>query len=182
MFTHPFETSRLIIRRFEPQDWLAVQTYATDPIVMHFMEEGALTAEQVRAWLDGNLGESAQAFPVILQQTSQLIGHMVFHLWFAPRTYEVGWVFHPAHQGQGYASEAAAALLRYAFEDLQAHRVIATCQPENPASYRVMEKIGMRREGHFRQCVYRQENTWWDEYFYAILAEEWFSNNKTRAA
>ena len=45
-----------------------------------------------------------------------------------------------------------------------------------------MEKIGMRREGHFRQCIYRQENVWWDEYFYAILAKEWFSNNKTRAA
>lgn len=181
MFTQPLETSRLIIRRFEPQDWLVVQTYATDPTVMHFMEEGPQTPTQVQTWVNGNLGESAQAFPVILQQTSQLIGHMVFHLWFAPRTYEIGWVFHPAHQRQGYASEAAAALLRYAFEDLQAHRVIATCQPENPASYRVMEKIGMRREGHFRQCVYRQENTWWDEYFYAILAEEWFSNN-TRAA
>ena len=36
-----------------------------------------------------------------------------------------------------------------------------------------MEKIGMRREGHFRQCIYRGEDHWWDEYFYAILASEW---------
>ncbi len=182
MLTYPLETTRLIIRRFEPQDWLTVQTYATDPTVMHYMGEGPQTPTQVQTWVNGNLGDSAQEFPVILKQTGQLIGHMVFHLWFAPQTYEVGWVMHPAHQGQGLASEAAAALLRYAFTKLQAHRVIATCQPENPASYRVMEKIGMRREGHFRQCVFRQENIWWDEYFYAILAEEWFSNNKTQAA
>lgn len=44
--------------------------------------------------------------------------------------------------------------LRYGFERLQRQRIIATCQPENPASVGVMEKIGMRREGHFRQCIF----------------------------
>ena len=60
---------------------------------------------------------------------------------------------------------------------IQSHRVIATCQPENPASYRVMEKIGMHREGHFRKFIYRGENLWWDELFYAILDEEWYALN-----
>ena len=84
---------------------------------------------------------------------------------------------HPISQGKGYATEAANALLWYGFETLQAHRIIATCQPENPASYRVMEKIGMNREGHFRKCNYRGQNIWWDEYFYAILDEEWIRNH-----
>lgn len=176
MLVQPLETRRLTLRRFAHQDWQVVQSYATNPAVMHYIEEGVMTLTQVQTWVDSNLGESAQAFPVILKQTGQLIGHMVFHLWFAPRTYEIGWVFHPAHQGQGYATEAAAALLRYAFTELQAHRVIATCQPENPASYRVMEKIGMRREGHFQQCIPRPDGSWWDEYFYAVLAEEWFAH------
>ena len=43
-----------------------------------------------------------------------------------------------------------------------------------------MEKIGMRREGHFRQCIYREGNIWWDEYFYAILEEEWFGDNAVK--
>jgi RimJ/RimL family protein N-acetyltransferase len=100
---------------------------------------------------------------------------MVFHPWFAPRTYEIGWVIHPDYQRRGYASEAAAALLRYGFEEMALHRIIATCQPENPASYGVMEKIGMRREGHFRQCIHRGGDLWWDEYFYALLADEWYT-------
>ena len=116
---------------------------------------------------------------MVLKETGQLIGHMVFHPWFAPRTYEIGWVFHPGWHGRGYATEAARALLDYGFRELGLHRIIATCQPENPASYRVMEKIGMRREGHFRKCIYRGGETWWDEYFYAILAEEWGAGGKS---
>jgi RimJ/RimL family protein N-acetyltransferase len=67
--------------------------------------------------------------------------------------------------------------LRYGFESLQVHRLIATCQPQNRPSWRVMEKLGMQREGHFRKCIPRDETTWWDEYFYAILEEDWFSAN-----
>ncbi len=73
-----------------------------------------------------------------------------------------------------WETEAAFSLLRYSFEELHLHRVIATCQPENIPSYRVMEKLGMRREGFFRKCIYRGGNTWCDEYFYAMLEEEWF--------
>jgi RimJ/RimL family protein N-acetyltransferase len=101
---------------------------------------------------------------------------MVFHPWFEQRTYEIGWTIHPAYQRQGYATEAAAALLHYGFAEMKLHRIIATCQPENVASYRVMEKIGMRREGHFQQCIYRGDDQWWDEYFYAMLAQEWFKS------
>jgi len=174
MLQHSLETQRLIVRRFESQDGPSVAAYTSDPVVMAYMEEGVLTPAQVEAFVAQNRREEARAFPVVLKTEGQLIGHMVFHPWFAPATYEIGWVLHPAFQGQGYAAEAGQALLHYAFVELQAHRVIATCQPENRPSYRVMEKIGMRREGHFRQCIYRGEGVWWDEYFYAILAEEWF--------
>lgn len=144
---------------------------------MTYIPDGSFTETQAREFVDKHTGAHAEAFPVILKTERQLIGHMIFHPWFAPRTYEIGWVFHPAYHGQGYATEAARALLHYGFEELQSHRIIATCQPENSASYRVMEKIGMRREGHFRKCIYRQDNLWWDEYFYAILEEERFSRN-----
>lgn len=54
-------------------------------------------------------------------------------------------MFNPKYQNRGYASEAARAILEYGFKEMNLHRIIATCQPENIPSYRVMEKIGMRR-------------------------------------
>jgi RimJ/RimL family protein N-acetyltransferase len=166
-------TRRLEIRRFEAADWRSVYAYAADPAVMAYIPEGTFTEEQAQAFVVRHSGDAAEAYAVVHSADQQLIGHMVYHPWFAPQTYEIGWVFNPAYYRQGYATEAAAALLAYGFEELKLHRIIATCQPENPASYGVMEKIGMRREGWFRQCIYRDHGHWWDELFYAILKEEW---------
>lgn len=79
----------------------------------------------------------------------------------------------PAHQGRGYATEAALALLAHAFGTLGLHRIVATCQPQNTPSVRVMEKLGLRREAHFRKCMRAPGGGWWDEYLYALLEEDW---------
>ena len=63
------------------------------------------------------------------------------------------------------------AVLAFGFKKMKLHRIIATCQPENMASHRVMEKIGMRREGFLK--MHPHDNEWWDEYYYAVLEEEW---------
>jgi [ribosomal protein S5]-alanine N-acetyltransferase len=178
MFSRPIETSRLLVRRFEPDDWKMVHPYTSDPDVMAYVEEGVLTEAQARAFVTENAGERPRAYAVVRREEHDLIGHALFHPWFSPRTHEIGWVFHKTHHGKGYATEAALALLEYGFESLGLHRVISTCQPENVASYRVMEKLGMRREAHFRKCLHRGGDTWWDEYFYAMLAEEWFGADK----
>lgn len=178
MITEALTTERLTIRPFQVADWPAVATYTTQPDVMAFMEEGVQTAAETQAFVEKNAaGTEVNAYALILNVESKLIGHMVYHPWFAPRTYEIGWVLHPDYHRRGYASEAALALLQYGFETMKLHRIIATCQPENPASYGVMEKIGLRREGHFRQCIHRGGDTWWDEYFYALLDEEWRARN-----
>jgi [ribosomal protein S5]-alanine N-acetyltransferase len=177
MITTSVETERLRIRPFEPEDWRAVIVYASDPAVMEYIPSGPLDEAGVQAFIARPFNEEGGSYAVIEKQTNSLIGHMDYHPWFAPQTYEVGWGINPQFQRQGYASEAAGALLKHGFEELKLHRIIATCQPENPASYRVMEKIGMRREGWFKQCISRGNNVWWDEYFYAILATEWFSQH-----
>lgn len=166
-------TQRLFIREFETQDWQAVFNYMSDQTVMHYMPEGVLTAEQVQKFISDNRDE-AKHFPIVLREQSQVIGHLVFHPYFGEHTYEIGWVLNPAYYRKGYASEAAQALLDYGFTKMKLHRIIATCQPENIASYRVMEKIGMRREGFFKKCIPHGDD-WWDEYYYAILQEEWQS-------
>jgi ribosomal-protein-alanine N-acetyltransferase len=172
--TVPIETERLRIRHFTADDWEAVHSYTSDPGVMIYLPEEVMTEEQTRQFVAESMTEEGQAYAVFLRAEDRLIGQIGFHPWYASRIYEIGWVFHPRFHRQGYATEAAAALLRYGFESLQVHRVIATCQPENTASWRVMEKLGMQREGHLRKCIYRDER-WWDEYFYALLEEEWFS-------
>ena len=173
------ETQRLRIRPFQRNDWQAVYDYTSDPAVMMYIPEGPFTLEQAKAFVSDNMGEQAHFVAVLLNTDDLLVGHMEFHPWFASQTYEIGWIFNRAYHGQGYATEAAMALLQYGFETLHLHRIIATCQPENVASCRVMEKLGMRGEAHFRKCIRRADNRWWDEYFYALLEEEWFEANKT---
>jgi [ribosomal protein S5]-alanine N-acetyltransferase len=173
------ETQRLRIRSFQRNDWQAVYGYTSDPAVMRYIPEEPFTPEQAKAFVADNMGEQARFVAVLLKTDDMLVGHMEFHPWFASRTYEIGWVFDRAYHGQGYATEAAMALLRYGFEALHLHRIVATSQPENVASWRVMERMGMRREAHFRKCIRRADNRWWDEYFYALLEEEWFEASKT---
>jgi RimJ/RimL family protein N-acetyltransferase len=154
----------------------------SDPLVAAYLQEGLLDEAQTTEFVNVQLGAEAEAFAVVLRSEERVIGHMLFHWWYAPHTYEIGWVLARRYHGQGYASEAALALLRYGFEALRLHRIIATCQPENIASWRVMEKIGLRREGHFRKGIHRPEGTWWDEYFYALLDEEWLRRPEAEPA
>jgi ribosomal-protein-alanine N-acetyltransferase len=167
------ETVRLRLRAIVASDWPAIFAYMSDPRVTAFLPQGRLDEEAARAFALKHSSSESEAVAVVEKASGQIIGHMPFHPWSAPETYEIGWAFSQAHQGKGYATEAGRALLAHAFEALKAHRVIATCQPENVASWRVAEKLGLRREGHFRACLFRAPGIWWDEFFYALLAEEY---------
>jgi len=171
----PLQTPRLSLRRITPRDWPAIHRYMSDPAVTRWLPEGLMDEAQAQAFARKNAGRSAKAVAVIERDTDELVGHMAFHPWFGHATHEIGWVIAADRQGLGYATEAAGVLIDYAFGALRCHRVIATCQPENPPSWRVMEKLGMRREAHFRQGLHRESGEWWDEYFYALLADEYFA-------
>jgi [ribosomal protein S5]-alanine N-acetyltransferase len=167
----PIETERLILRQIAPADWRAVHSYMSDHHVTAFLPEGLMSPARARAFAIRN-ARNPRAVAVIEKTSGALIGHMPFHPWFGPATWEVGWALAREHQGHGYATEAARVLLGHAFGALGCHRVIATCQPENAASWHVAEKLRMRREAHFKAGLARPGGEWWDEYFYAILAEE----------
>jgi RimJ/RimL family protein N-acetyltransferase len=86
---------------------------------------------------------------------------------------ELGWVLDPAYTGHGYATEAARAMLRICFEDLGVRRVVASCFADNAASWRLMERLGMRREAHAISESLHRSGQWLDTLTYAILAPEW---------
>jgi RimJ/RimL family protein N-acetyltransferase len=88
------------------------------------------------------------------------------------RQLEVGWVMNPDFAGKGYATEASRAMLDIAFRRAGAHRVVAQLDARNTASARMAERLGMRREGHFREEL-RVKGEWVDSLYYAVLADEW---------
>ena len=79
----------------------------------------------------------------------------------------------PAHTGHGYATEAVRALLRHCFADLGIRRVTANCFLGNDTSWRLMERVGMRRETHAVRESLHRSGQWLDTVAYALLAEEW---------
>ncbi|WP_253198435.1 GNAT family N-acetyltransferase [Clostridium gasigenes] len=92
-------------------------------------------------------------------------------------------MFNPAYYGKGYATEACKRVLKYGFEQLGAHRAIGKCNPENTPSSKLLERLLMIREGHFRKPAYFKKTIdgkaiWHDAYQYSILEEGWFNSTK----
>lgn len=159
------KTKRLTVRSFEAADWQDVYQYVSNSTVMKYLPENVLTEEQTKEFI------KKEGYYAV-EKEKRVIGHISFIKYFGEHTYEIGWVFHPDFYNQGYATEAAQAIINYGFNQMKLHRIVATCQPENIGSFRVMEKLAMRKEGLFKKCI-PTEDGWWDEYYYAILAEEW---------
>jgi RimJ/RimL family protein N-acetyltransferase len=110
---------------------------------------------------------------VVRRDSRELIGDCTICLRSREhRQGEIGFIFHPDHHGQGYATEAARVLLELCFDDLDLHRVIGRLEARNAASAGVLERIGMRREGHLVENEF-VKGEWQSELLYAILQHEW---------
>ncbi len=86
---------------------------------------------------------------------------------------EIGWCLDPAYEGHGYGTEAARELVRICFADLGLRRVTAACFADNEPSWRLMERIGMRREAHKVRDSLHRNGEWCDGLEYALLRDEW---------
>lgn len=85
---------------------------------------------------------------------------------------EIGYTIAPDFQGQGYASEALHRVIDYLFSGLNKHRIIASVDPHNQRSIKVLEKLGLRKEAHFVKSL-KLNGEWLDDCIYALLKEEW---------
>jgi len=175
----PLETDRLILRDVREDDFDDIHEYATDLEVVRFMNWGPNTLEITRQVLDGWLKDQRRWPRPIVNMAAhhKADGRMIGAVRFAvldeaSGTGDFGYSFNRAYWNQGYGTEAAGAVVRNAFEALGLRRMIATCDARNTGSWRVMEKLGMRREALFRQDV-KAHDGWRDSYLYAILADEW---------
>jgi [ribosomal protein S5]-alanine N-acetyltransferase len=175
----PLQTERLLLREIRAEDETDVHDYASDPEVARLMIWGPNTREATREFLTRALAAQLQwprpnvGLAIELRSERRLIGSIELRISDeANRTADFGYVLNRKYWGHGYMTEAARAVLNVAFNELQLHRVWATCHVRNRASLRVMEKLGMRREGLFLKNA-MEKGEWRDTYLYAILAEEW---------
>lgn len=179
-------TPRLVLRDFNEEDWRAVHEYATDLEVVRYMPWGPNSEKETSAFIERVLAAQDERprtkfeFAVTLGESGTLIGGCGIRVASKrDRSANMGYCLRRDAWGRGYATEAAAAVLEFGFDVLNSHRIFATCDTENLASARVLEKVGMRREGHFREDT-RIRGRWRDSYLYAVLEHEWRGRREGR--
>ncbi len=180
----PIETARLVIREFTEQDWETVHIYGQDPEVCRFVDFGPNTVNEskgfVKMALDCQTQNPRKAFElaVVLKESGLHIGGCAIRIRSdRNRDGDMGYTFRGDMWKKGYATEAAAAIVKFGFEELNLHRIWATTAPDNIASQKVLEKIGMKKEGHLRENMFAK-GKWRDSIVYAILEQE-FKNTST---
>jgi RimJ/RimL family protein N-acetyltransferase len=173
------KTDRLIIRRFSINDWMDMYEYLSQEQVVRYEPYGVFT--DIDCKREAAIRSRNEAFlAVCLRDSNKLIGNIYFERQ-EPKEFanwEIGYVFNPKYYGNGYATESCKAVIDYGFKYLKVRRVVAMCNPDNISSWRLLERLKMRREGHLLKNIYFKVNEieepiWNDTYEYAIMAEEW---------
>lgn len=181
----PVRTERLSLRRVNSADVEPLWSYRQLAEVTKWITAGPGTLEDFRAMFfakDYPLKDLAVELDT--GQGAELIGTVMLNIvdgWgqseIAQRARGVesnlGWSFDPAYGGKGYATEAVRAAIGLCFGPLGLHRVTAECFAANEPSWRLMERLGMRKEFHGRKDSLHRSGEWMDSMGYALLAEEW---------
>jgi ribosomal-protein-alanine N-acetyltransferase len=181
-------TSRLYLRDFAISDYEAVHAYAADPLVTRYTSFGPNSREDTESFLAMAADEVNAAprrnfsFAVIHAETNRLIGSggIVMSEPTGPQ-FTFGYVLHRDCWQQGFGTELAAGLLRFGFDELQAHRMWAHVFVGNTVSARILESLGLRLEGCARQALFARQS-WHDAFTYAMLSSEWLSRRQDEHA
>lgn len=174
------KTERLLLRRFRERDGEGLYGYLSDPETVRFEPYDPFTREEAEE--EAKRRAADKNFWAVCLEDGTLIGN----LYFAKGefdTWELGYVFRREYWGMGYAAESVRALLHTGFEKMDVRRVIARCNPENRRSWKLLERLGLRRESHLRKNVFFFRDKaghpiWQDTYEYGLLKEEWYRGEK----
>ncbi|MGN8244581.1 GNAT family N-acetyltransferase [Cellulomonas soli] len=177
----PVRTERLLIRPATAADAPAVWRYRRLPEVTEWMT--SRPADEP-AFVATYLEPDRLARTLLVERAGQVVGDLMVRVedaWAQTEAVdgargvqaEIGWSFDPAWHGQGLATEASRRLLALCFDELGLRRVLANCFADNEPSWRLMERLGMRREGAFVAESLHRSGRWLDGYTYAMLRHEW---------
>jgi aminoglycoside 6'-N-acetyltransferase len=176
---HALEGELITLDLMKPTDLEALYTLHADPEVTRYLLHDVRSRDEVARILERDAAatrlEKTDDYvqPAIRDRSGRLIGTMYFRIASVDdRTAEVGWLLSPNERGKGYATDAARALLRLAFDEIGLHRVYAELDPRNTASIALCERLGMRHETHIVEHMWLK-GEWTDTGGYAILEREW---------
>lgn len=180
----PLETSRLLLRAIELSDAEEIFGFHGLEEVVRYCPFEPRSREEVDGrmarWMamDGTPDSEGVRYAMILKSSGEMVGDCSLSFTDKPaRQGVLGYLSHPRFFGNGYVTEAVSAVMRVGFEVGKLHRISAHCDARNTGSWRVMEKLGMRREAHFREhAIFKGE--WDEEFVYAILEDEWRAARK----
>ena len=171
------ETERLRIREFQPSDLDSIHEYASNPEVLKYMPFEPNTLERSKNFMEQAISKQSMEnrtdfeVAVVHRKENKLIGGCRINKETEIQAH-IGYMINQKYWGFGYATEVAKALVTYGFTELDVHRIYATCVPDNIASWKVLEKAGLVREGRLRESMMSQ-GKYCDAYVYGILQHEW---------
>jgi RimJ/RimL family protein N-acetyltransferase len=183
---YPIETERLLLRPFSEDDYEALLAMHSRPDVARYLYWEPRGPAEARRALEERL-EMAEVqkegdglnLAVVRRDSGAMIGEVNL-VWQSEehRQGELGFLIHPDHGGQGFATEATEVMLGLGFEGLGLHRIFGSAEARNAPSARLMERLGMRLEAHLIENEF-VKGEWQSELDYAILDREW---RESRAA
>jgi RimJ/RimL family protein N-acetyltransferase len=173
------ETPRLVLSPLLPADAPRLLAYRSDPAVSRYQSWVPASEPDVLRFIQD---QQALAFDtpgtwfqlgIRVRDSSILAGDAGVHFpGDQPHQAELGVTVAPNHQGQGFATETLTALLDHLFGPAAKHRVFASVDPRNGPSLALLERVGLRKEAHFRESLWL-EGEWVDDMVYAVLRSEW---------
>ncbi|MHA1984234.1 MAG: GNAT family N-acetyltransferase [Candidatus Hodarchaeales archaeon] len=174
------QTERLILRRLNEGDFQLFTKYRNDPELMKYQSwEGNFTPEWFQEFIQEqkliSIGTINKWVQIGIESKSErtLIGDCALRV-FQERQAEFGITIGKGYQKKGYAYEAISGLFNYGFKEIKLHRITGLVDFDNDSSIKLQEKLGMRKEAHYKKSYYdKRMKEWRDEYRFAILASEW---------
>lgn len=174
-----FKSERVILREMEEKDWIDVHKYASQEKVCQYQPWGPNSEwdskEFVRrVLLDAQKeNRSRFVFAVVSMENGEMVGAGEINVRNnANRAGEIAYIMNPDYWGMGFATEVANLLIFFGFSQLNFHRIFATCDSRNSGSIRVLEKVGMTKEGRMREDLWIKDG-WRDSLLYSKLEHDW---------
>jgi len=167
------KTKRLLIRNFKENDYLDLYEYLSDKETYKYEPGEPITIETAR---DLCKERAKNNNFLAVQLKNKVIGHIFFKQTEPKKlmTWEAGYIFNRKYHGNGYATESLKSIIEYGFNKLSIHKITAHCNPKNISSWKLLERVKMKREGKSRKNIYFNKNNngepiWLDTYVYGLL-------------
>lgn len=152
-----FETNNLIIREFKSEDLQSVHIYSSDKETTEFMDWGPNSENETQAFINEMLEEQNlntrkfYVFGITLKNTDSVIGSIGLEIQsLENKNASFGYILNKHFWNRGIVTEASECILNFGFNDLELHRIWATCRPENTKSIYLLKKLGFKKEGHLK--------------------------------